>query len=231
MSIKTPLYPEMRRFWKGLPPFTVVPEKTALLIIDMQHLTCHPDFGIGRQMQERGLRELANSYYGQIEKITANISQLLGACREAGIEIAYSQIAAGTDDSRDLSHLVKHHGLLASRSSKEQEILPRLTPSETDLVLPRTTLSVFTPWLADQLLKNMGISTVIIAGVLSDASVASTARDAGDRGYDVVVVGDACAALTEEDHWAALETVDMWFGHVVTTEELINALRLGEVVA
>jgi len=116
------------------------------------------------------------------------------------------------------------HGLWARKGSKEAEFLGPLQPRRHELVLPRTTFSVFAPWLGDQLLKNLGISTLIMAGVTTDASVASSARDAADRGYNTILVEDACAALDLKDHRATVDFLDLWYCEVADTHHVVTAV-------
>jgi ureidoacrylate peracid hydrolase len=221
----------LRRFWRGFPPARLIPGDAALLLLDVQYLTCHPDFGLGRQMRERALLDVAERYFAAVERMIQNLSRLLEAARAVGMQVAYSHLAAHTIDGRDVPEQMRDLGLFACKGTKEAQILDRVAPQRTDLVLPRTTLSIFTPRTGDQLLRNLGVKTLVIAGTLTDASIASTARDAGDRGYRTVVTEDACAALSLEDHWAALAPVGLWYGHVVTTDVVVAAIRDGSVVA
>jgi ureidoacrylate peracid hydrolase len=197
----------------------------------MQHLTCHRDYGLGRRMAERGLLQLREAYFTGVDRIVPRIEALIAACRAASINISYATIAAASQDGRDLSPLTRHHGLIATKGSKEEEVLSALSPGPRDLRLTRSTLSVLTPQSAEQFLRNMGVETLLVTGVMTDASIESTARDAGDRGFFTIVAGDACWALDAEDHRRALEPLDMWYGHVVTTGELIAAIRAGTAVA
>ena len=231
MNSKDPPYAALRRFWAGLPAVPLAPRETAFLAMDVQYLTCHPDFGIGRRMKEGRLVDLARRYFAEVERVVDNVARLRDRCREAGMQVVYSHLAALTEDGRDVSRLARHHGLFAAKGSRESEILAEISPGKHDLVVPRTNFSFFTPWHGDQLLRNSGVSTLIVAGVLTDGSIASTARDAGDRGYRTVVVEDACATFSAHDHRAALEPIDLWYGHVVTTDELLRAIRRGEDVA
>jgi len=224
-------YVALRRFWRSFPPVSLAAGRTALLILDAQYLTCHPDFGLGDQLRGRGLTDLAGRYFGAVEEMVQNLSRLIEAARGARIHVAYSHLASHTADGRDVPEQMRHLGLFAGKGTKGAEILDHLAPQPRDLVLPRTTLSVFTPRTGDQLFRNLGIDTLVIAGTLTDASIASTARDAGDRGYRVVVVADACAALSPEDHRAALAPIGLWYGHVVATESVVAAVRAGTEVS
>ena len=178
-------------------------------------------------MHENGLHDLASFYFGEVERMVENLGRLLEACRAARIQVAYSHLASDTADGRNVPWRMRHLGLLASIGTKESQILEHLAPHPHDLVLPRTTLSVFTPHTGDQVLRNLGVNSLIITGALTDASIASTTRDAGDRGYRTVVVEDACVALSAEDHRDALVPIDLWYAGVVTTEAALSAIREG----
>lgn len=221
----------LRRFWRGFPPVRLVPGEAALLLLDVQYLTCHPDYGLGRQMRERAPVDVAVRYFATVEAMVRNLGRLIEAARAAGVQVAYSHLAAHTVDGRDVPEQMRHLGLFAGEGTKEAQIIERIAPQRHDLVLPRTTLSVFTPRTGDQLLRNLGVETLVIAGTLTDASIASTARDAGDRGYRTVVIEDACAALSPEEHRAALAPLGLWYGHVVTSDVVVAAIRGGSVVA
>lgn len=73
----------------------------------------------------------------------------------------------------------------------------------------------------------------MICGVTTDVCVHSTMREANDRGFDCLIVEDACAAGVEAVHGAAIESVKGEggiFGSVAVTEDVVKALnREGEV--
>jgi nicotinamidase-related amidase len=89
-------------------------------------------------------------------------------------------------------------------------------------VLDTTTLSPFNSTALDQYLRNMGVENLVVAGVLTDAAVETTARDAGDRGFNVIAVEDACAALEAEHHDTTFATASWYVGK--TTNEVIDQL-------
>jgi ureidoacrylate peracid hydrolase len=64
---------------------------------------------------------------------------------------------------------------------------------------------------------------VVLTGTVTNVCVETTARDACQREYYVVVVEDCCSALSEEDHRAALRNVDRYFGEVVSSDVLLRA--------
>ncbi|PAA17090.1 cysteine hydrolase [Pseudomonas fragi] len=110
---------------------------------------------------------------------------------------------------------------------------PQMLPRAGDTVLQKTTVSVFGSTELDRLLKEKGIKTVIIAGLMTHACVAGGARDAAPLGYQVVVASDASAtrSITRADgssidanslHRAALASVEDTFGDVMTTAQIVK---------
>jgi len=85
-----------------LPGFEIVPSKSALLIIDMQYLDAHPDFGMGIQLKEAGLHHTFDYYWEAIAKALPNQQKLIGVAREANMNVIYTRIATLTPDARDV---------------------------------------------------------------------------------------------------------------------------------
>jgi len=76
----------------------------------------------------------------------------------------------------------------------------------------------------DKMLAERNIDTVIIAGVLTNICCESSARDAATLGYKVIMVADANAARSDEEHASALYNVLRNFGDVRMTDDLIATL-------
>lgn len=99
-----------------------------------------------------------------------------------------------------------------------------LTPAADELVLPKTSCSVFVSTNLHYLLGNLGIRYVIIAGLLTDQCVSSAVRDACDLGYLVTVPTDACTTYSHERQVSSLDHVK-GFCRLVTTEDLVLELK------
>jgi ureidoacrylate peracid hydrolase len=76
-------------------------------------------------------------------------------------------------------------------------------------------------------LRGRGIDTVLIAGTKTNVCCEATARDAMMLDFKVVMVSDCCAALSDQEHLASLETILQQFGDVLTTEEIFARLDGG----
>ena len=78
----------------------------------------------------------------------------------------------------------------------------------------------------DFLLKQRGITHLIVIGLLANTCVETTSRFAAELGYHVTLVKDATAAFSEDRMHAAHELNGPTYAHaIVTTAELIAALR------
>ena len=109
--------------------------------------------------------------------------------------------------------------------SPEHRILDELAPQPGDLVINKTANSAFNASDIDRVLRNMDVRTLVVTGVGTDVCVETTARDAVDRGFNCVIVEDACATLDDASHHSALLAFARWFGKVAATQEIIAELR------
>ena len=76
------------------------------------------------------------------------------------------------------------------------------------------------------MLRNYGIDTILIAGTKTNVCCESTGRDAMMLDFKVVMVSDCCAALSDDEHLATLETFIQQFGDVMTGNEALDALKV-----
>ena len=73
----------------------------------------------------------------------------------------------------------------------------------------------------EPVLTSLGIRNLVITGVTTNICVETTARDAGQRDYQVHVVSDATAEFEKERHDHALNTIGFIFGWVNTMDEVL----------
>jgi nicotinamidase-related amidase len=113
-------------------------------------------------------------------------------------------IANLTADGRDRSFDYKRCGMGFPPGSRAAQVIPELAPRADELVLPKSSSSPFSSTTLDYLLRNIGIHTLVVIGLLTDQCIDHTVKDAADRGYRVVCLHDACQAETPERHGTAL---------------------------
>ncbi len=71
----------------------------------------------------------------------------------------------------------------------------------------------------------MGIESLVITGVATNSCVETTARDASDRGYNCILIEDACCARSQDRHDMTMMTFASLFGKVMYTEEALEYLE------
>jgi nicotinamidase-related amidase len=209
----------------------IEPRATALLLLGLQGAHVDPERGLGRQLQAQPTQ--AAYYFGRLaDVVLPNVLRLQAFCREHSLQVVYTRLGVQTADGRDLApwswQAAAQRAAPADAPPRyppgapERELWPALAPRPDELVLDSLSLSPFNSTNLDQYLRNMRVENLLVAGVLTDAAVETTARDAGDRGYNAIAVADACAALAPEHHAAALDTAS-WYV-VKTTDEVLEQL-------
>ena len=116
----------------------------------------------------------------------------------------HTVIANLTADGRDRSLDYKRCAMGFPPGSHATQVIPELAPLADELVLPKSSSSPFSSTTLDYLLRNIGIRTLVVIGLLTDQCIDHTVKDAADRGYRVVCLRDACQAETPHRHEQAL---------------------------
>ena len=173
----------------------------ALLFIDVQNYVAGADGGEYAHL-DAAEREATYGFFFDTMRKTAipNMQRLQAACRQGGIEVLYTVIENLTRDGRDRSLDYKISGLNVPRGSWDGRVIDAIAPGEDEIVLPKSSSSVFISTNIDYVLRNLGVRSLIIAGVLTDQCIDSAVRDACDLGYLVTTVTDACATHSQERH-------------------------------
>jgi nicotinamidase-related amidase len=163
--------------------------------VDVQNGTLGPE-------DERRRPEFHRAATG---RVIPNLRSLIGACRAAGMEVIYTVIQNLTADGRDRSLDYKLSGFFVAKGSWEAQVLAEVAPEGDEIVLAKTSSSVFNSTNLDYVLRNIGIEDLFVTGFLTDQCIDHTVKDGADRGYFVTCVHDACMAETEARHRAGLD--------------------------
>src|SRR5947209_6280738 len=98
----------------SFPEFDLVPKDTAFVIVDVQYVDAHRDYGMGAEAKRLGLEEEYEYYFNRIEKVVVpNIQKLQRVCRKRGIEVLFLRIASLVKDCRDVTQIHKWMRLFA----------------------------------------------------------------------------------------------------------------------
>ena len=202
------------------------PTRAALLFIDVQNYSAHRDgggcAGLGEEKEER------YGFFFRIMRDVAvpNMQRLQAACRRARVEVLYTVIESLTKDGRDRSLDHKISGISVPRGSWDAKVLDEIAPAEDEIVLPKTSSSVFISTNLDYVLRNLSVRSLVVAGVLTDQCVDSAVRDACDLGYLVTTVTDACATHSQERHDSSLRNARGYSRQRRTAEVVAEIERL-----
>jgi nicotinamidase-related amidase len=216
------------------PAFDVDWQRAALLVVDMQNYGCNAEAGLGAMLSLHQ-PETAGYYLSRLtETVLPNAERLVAVFRRSGRQVVYTRHGPLLADGRDMIARRRRRDVEAlaatdapalwHRGTFEHEVVARLEPAADELVVDKNTSSAFNSTGIEWLLRNMGVDALVVAGMATDMCVETTARDAADRGFDVIVVEDATAAFSEWHHRAALSGIARVFGQVWSTDEVVQAL-------
>ena len=202
----------------GSPCACLEPQHTALLLVDLQQGTC----GDAQSQHRPGFDH-------QFRSATLPAAQrALSAAREHRLEVIHTVIANLTHDGRDRSSDYKRCAMGFPPGSREATVLPELAPRADELVLPKSSSSPFSSTTLDYILRNIGIRTLVVIGILTDQCIDHTVKDAADRGYQVVCLTDACQAESLERHQAALACFT-GYGEQISVDAFTRRLALSQI--
>lgn len=178
--------------------------KPFVLVVDMIH-----DFVYGKFRNERAI------------KIISNVKKILDVARDKMIPVIYLKDSHEKGDPEE-----KLWGEHAMKDSKGSEIIDELSPKKNDYVILKRTYSGFYKTDLDLLLKKLEVDTAILVGVSTDICVQNNANELFYRGFNIYVVQDGTASISEENHDSALNYMKNIFNaKIVSTEEIIKILE------
>jgi len=201
------------------PTFTVERKRTALLVIDMQDEFVKPHW--------------TPYWVPQATRIAKDVRSLVDYCRSRGVPIIYTAFAR---THRYLDR-PKSGGLMPNRYEgkvpgdpsyfRDGKIWHELAPRKDDVVIFKPSYGAFYDTPLESVLKNLGKDAVIICGTLTNFCCGTTARQAYERGFQVIVGSDVTATDDPQMHEAELKTLRKGFGMVLTSSEITEKLESG----
>jgi nicotinamidase-related amidase len=182
-------------------PVTELDPTIALIVVDLQAGTA------------------ANPTAHPIEDVVARNLELLAAFRLRSLPVVLANVT-GTPAGQT------QYGAGARAFPAEwSALLPALDQQPTDLTVTRATWSAFAGTDLNAQLTALGVTQVVISGVATSFGVESTARQAYDLGYSVVVVTDAITDPRAESHAGSVERVFPALGQLDTTAAVVAAIN------
>ena len=203
------------------------PEQSALLYIDVQNFSVRRDGGEFKDVSDEDIRGKYAYYFERLKTVVIpNMQKLQNAFRNAGIEVMYTTIESLTRDGRERSLDYKISGFLIPKGARDGKVIDEIAPGDDEIVLPKSSSSVFISTHIDYILRNLGVRQLVICGLVTDQCVESAVRDACDLGYLVTLVPDACATFSQQRHDDSLRAIKGYCRQVITDAliEEINGL-------
>ena len=192
-------------------------KSSALLFIDVQNFAVRREGGEFKDVPDAELATRYGYYFDRLKSVTIpNMQRLQRAFRAAGIEVLYTTIESLTKDGRDRSLDYKITGFLVPKGSWDGKVIDEIAPDDDEIVLPKSSSSVFVSTHIDYILRNLGVRQLVISGLITDQCVESAVRDACDLGYLVTLVPDACATMSEDRHEGSLRAIKGYCRQVTT---------------
>lgn len=217
---------------KEVPDIKLDPKKTALLMVDLQNEFCRLDMGEAKAFKDAGDFDRWEPYFTRLnEMVIPNNKKLLDYFRGNGMYVTYGRIASLLSSGDDRSAVQKSegwNGMLLPVDSENAAMVKELAPIKDEIVVNKTTDSVCNGTNYVFLLKNMGVETIVVTGIVTDQCVASTVRDLADAGFNIIVVEDCCASADIELHHAELKIMNIIYCNVLSLDETLDVLKANQ---
>jgi ureidoacrylate peracid hydrolase len=198
---------------------TLDPKRTALVVIDMQGTFCAPG-SPAEVAVSRAIVDPINLLTRRLRQLGVPVIWVLHANTHSNgksdWEVFFNHVV--TDDVRIRT--------IESLAPGRQTVWSGLEQGNDDITVIKNRYSALVPGASslERVLRNLGIDTLLIAGTKTNVCCESTARDAMMLDFKVVMLSDCTAALSDDEHRAALETIIQQFGDVMTSDEAIERL-------
>jgi len=204
--------------------------RAALVIIDMQR-----DF-----LEPGGFGAALGNDVSLLKAAVAPCRDVLSAARAAGMLVIHTREGHRPDLSDAPPHKVERGdpamrigapgpmGRILVRGEAGHDIIPELYPVSGEPVIDKPGKGAFYQTDLELMLKNRGIDTLLVCGVTTEVCVNTTVREANDRGFRCIVIGDCCASYFPEFHAAGLAMIKAQggiFGSVTNSGPVLAALK------
>jgi len=180
-------------------PFSGLDANAALIVIDMQ----------------KGIVALPTAH--PMAGLIDNVAALCRAFRARGLPVVLVNVAGRAPGRVEAT-------LNFTPPPDWAELIPELDRQASDETVTKMNVGAFYGTGLERILRRRGVTQVFMAGVATSLGVESTARQAFDHGYNVVLVTDAMTDLDAEMHRNAVEKVFPRIGERSLTADVVAKL-------
>lgn len=211
-------------------PVAIDPRTTALVPVDLQYASGSREHGLGALLAREGRLAEASYRFDRIDTmVVPNTRRLLDTFRDLGARIVYVTLGCELPDFSDAppSTASFFRATNNARGQREHEIIDELKPRPGELVVNKRTQGAFASTGLEGILRSLKIDTIVFTGVSTNNCVETSAREASDRGFGVVIVSDATGTCSTEMQDLTLRGFSRLWGRVASTGEVIGDMRAG----
>jgi nicotinamidase-related amidase len=207
--------------------------KTAILVIDMQNDFCHPDgwlahIGVDIAPARTPIEPLKN-LLPILRAVGVPVIWINWGNRPdlLNISAASRHVYNPTGEGVGLGDRLPSNGAkVLMAGSWAAAVVDELEQLPEDIRVDKYRMSGFWDTPLDSILRNLGRTTILFAGVNADQCVMTTLCDANFLGYDCVLVKDCTATTSPEYCWlATLYNVKQCFGFVTDSQAILTGLN------
>jgi biuret amidohydrolase len=207
-------------------PISIELDRTALVIIDMQR-----DF-----LEPGGFGETLGNDVSRLQAAVKPLQAVLAAARAVGMLVIHTREGHRPDLSDAPPAKIERGapskrigdagpmGRILVRGEEGHDIVPELYPIEGEPVIDKPGKGAFYQTDLESMLRHCGIDNLLVAGVTTEVCVNTTVREANDRGYRCIVLGDCCASYFPEFHEMGLRMIKAQGGIFGWVSDSTNAL-------
>jgi ureidoacrylate peracid hydrolase len=204
----------------------VDPAHAALIVVDMQNDFCAAG----------GMMDLEGADLAAVQAMAERLPDVLDAARSAGVLVVFIRNVYSTERNVYLSdvwleQMLRRRGdsytvrEVCAADSWQGDFYGGIAPQPGEPIVTKHRYGAFHNTDLETILRVHGIRTVVLTGVATNACVETTAREAFVRDYYVAFTTDGTACYSDEAHEATLQTIDKYFGVVVTLDDVIEVWR------
>ncbi|MGL4724910.1 MAG: hydrolase [Scandinavium sp.] len=187
--------------------FELNAKKTALVVIDLQE----------------GILPFAGGPHTAGD-VVAKSAKLADKCREQGSPVIMVRVGWSADFAEALKQPVDAQHAASALPENWWTYPQALGKQNSDIEVTKRQWGAFYGTDLELQLRRRGIDTIVLCGISTNIGVESTARNAWELGFNVVIAEDACSAATAEQHQGSMTNIFPRLGRVRSTEDILKAL-------
>ncbi|HFZ8993105.1 TPA: hydrolase [Citrobacter freundii] len=156
--------------------------------------------------------------------VVARAARLAEKFRASGSPVVMVRVGWSHDFAEALKQPVDAQAPAHALPENWWDYPPALGKAESDLEVTKRQWGAFYGTDLELQLRRRGINTIVLCGISTNIGVESTARNAWELGFNLVVAEDACSAATADEHKGSMTNIFPRIGRVRSVEEILNAL-------